>query len=69
MKRWISKSYSQCCKGFKYAKDAGKPKNLRDLEDFSKERWAVQLFRTNKELINITKTNRHGSSMPQYVNF
>ncbi len=28
VKRWISKSYSHCWKGFKYTKDAGKPKNL-----------------------------------------
>jgi len=28
-------------KGFKYAKDAGKLKDLQDLMDFSKEHWAV----------------------------
>ncbi len=35
VKRWISKSYSQCWKGIKYAEDAGKSKNVQELEDFS----------------------------------
>ncbi len=37
MKRWISKSYNHGCKGFKYAEDAGKPKNVQELVDFSEE--------------------------------
>ncbi|MGL5901820.1 MAG: hypothetical protein ACRCZO_03980 [Cetobacterium sp.] len=28
------KSFSHCWKGFKYAEDAGKLKNLQELEDF-----------------------------------
>ncbi len=36
------KSYSHCWKGFKSAKDAGKPENVQDLEDFSEEKWAVE---------------------------
>ncbi len=36
VKRWISKSYSHCWKGFKYA-EAVKLKNLQDMEDFSEE--------------------------------
>jgi len=48
----ISKSYSQCWKGFKYAKDAAKPKNVHELEDFSEEQQAVELLRTNKGLMN-----------------
>ncbi len=35
------KSYSHCWKGIKSAKDAGKPENVQDLEDFSEEKWAV----------------------------
>ncbi len=30
VKRWISKSYSHCWKGFKYAEDAGKVKNVQE---------------------------------------
>ncbi len=41
MKRWISKSYSYCWKGFKCPKDAGKLKNLQDVEDFSEEQSSV----------------------------
>ncbi len=52
VKRWISKSYSQCWKGFKYAEDAGKAKNVQELEDFSEEQQAVELLRTNKGLMN-----------------
>ncbi len=52
VKRWISKSYSHCWKGFKYAEDAGKPKNVLELEDFSEEQQAVELLRTNKGLLN-----------------
>ncbi len=48
VKRWISKSYSQCCKGFKHAEDAGKPKNVQELEDIPEEQQAVELLRTNK---------------------
>ncbi len=52
VKRWISKSYSQCWKGFKYAEDGGKAKNVQELEDFSEEQQAVELLRTNKGLMN-----------------
>jgi len=41
VKRWISKSYSHCWKGFKYAKDPEKPKNLQDMEAFSEEQSSV----------------------------
>ncbi len=34
---WISKSYSHCWEGFKYAENVGKPKNVQKLEDFSEE--------------------------------
>ncbi len=37
----ISKLYSHCWKGFKYAKDAGKLKNPEDMEDFSEEQQTV----------------------------
>ncbi len=53
VKRWISKSHSQCWKGFKYAEDAGKLKNVQELEDFSEEQQAVELLRTNEGLIII----------------
>ncbi len=33
-------------------KNAGKPNNLWDLEDFSEEQQEVELFRTNKGLMN-----------------
>ncbi len=36
VKIWISKSYSHCWKKFKYSKDAGKLKNLQDMEIFLK---------------------------------
>ncbi len=42
----------QCWKGFKYAEDAGKLKNVQELEDFSEEQQAVELLRTNKRLMN-----------------
>lgn len=32
VKWWITKSYNQCRKGFKYAENAGKPMNVQDLE-------------------------------------
>ncbi len=35
VKIWISKSYSHFWKGIKYAEDAGKPKNVQELEDCS----------------------------------
>ncbi len=38
-------------KGFKYADDVGKPKNVQQLEDFSEEQQA-ELLRTNKGLMN-----------------
>ncbi len=47
VKIWISKSYSHFWKGFKNAEDAGKAKNVQELEDFSEE-----LLRTNKGLMN-----------------
>ncbi len=50
VKRWTS-NHSYCWKGFTYTRDAGKPKNMWDLKDFSEEQ-AVELFRTNKGLIN-----------------
>jgi len=37
----ISKSFSHCCKGFKYAKDGGKLKTFWDLEIFSEEQSSV----------------------------
>ena len=43
-KRMDLKSY--CWKGFKYAKDAGKPEKVKDLEDFSEEKRPFKLFRT-----------------------
>ncbi len=52
VKIWISKSYSHFWKGFKYAEDAGKPKNVQELEDFSEEQQAVELLRANKGLVN-----------------
>ncbi len=59
VKRWISKSYSHCWKGFKYAEDAGKPNNVQKLEDFSEEQQAVELLRTNKGLMkNYHKTEQ-----------
>ncbi len=33
-------------------KNAGKPKNLWELKDFSEEQQEVELFRTNKGLMN-----------------
>ncbi len=47
VKRWISKLYNHCWKGFIYAEDAGKPKNVQELDNFSEEQQAVWLFRTN----------------------
>ncbi len=41
VKRWISKSYSYSWKGFKYEKDAGRLKNLQDMEDFPEEQSSV----------------------------
>ena len=35
------KFISHCRTGAKYAEDAGKPKNLRDLEDFSEEQLTI----------------------------
>ncbi len=52
VKRWISKSYSHCWKGFKYAENVVKPKNVQELGDFSEEQQAVELLRTNKGLMN-----------------
>ncbi len=52
VKRWISKSYSHCWKGFKYAENFGKPKNVQELEDFSEEKQTVELLRTNKGLMD-----------------
>ncbi len=49
VKRWISKSYSHCWKGFKFAENVGKPKNVQELEDLSEEQW---MLRTNKGLMN-----------------
>ncbi len=59
VKRWISKSHSHCWKGFKYAEDAGKPKNVQELEDYSEEqlRWTVQSQRgTHEQLSQHRKT-------------
>ncbi len=58
VKRWISKSYSHCWKGFKYAEDAGKPKNVQELEDFSEEQQAVELHRSNEDMNNYHKTEK-----------
>ncbi len=38
------KIISHCWTGARYAEDAGKPKNLQDLEDFSEEQQAVKLL-------------------------
>ncbi len=39
--------------------NARKPNNLWDLKDFSEEQQTVELFRTNKGLVTITKqTNK-----------
>ncbi len=35
------KIYSHCWKGLKYTEDAGKAKNVQELEDFSEEQQAV----------------------------
>ncbi len=48
MKRWISKPYGHCWKGFKYAKDAGKTEESQAMEDFSEEQCSVYCFR-NKQ--------------------
>ncbi len=66
--RWVSKSYSYCWKGFKYAEDAGKLKNLQELEDFSEEQQAVELLRTNKGLMNNNHNTEisRGSSSKQH---
>ncbi len=37
---------------FQIYKNAGKPKNLWELKDFSEEQQTVELFRTNKGLMN-----------------
>ncbi len=56
VKRWISKSYGQCWKGFKYAEDAGKPKNVQELEDFltaqDKQGTHEQLSQNIKTVVN-----------------
>ncbi len=52
VKIWISKSHSHFWKWFKYKEDAGKPKNVQELEDFSDEQQAAELLRTNKGLMN-----------------
>ncbi len=39
------KIISHCWTGARYAEDAGKPKNLQDLEEFSEEQQAVKLLR------------------------
>ncbi len=57
------KSYSHCWKGFKSAKDAGKPENVQDLEDFSEEKQAVELLRTNKGLM------KHYDTIPFFLFF
>ncbi len=36
-----SQNHSHCWKGLKYAEDAGKLKNLQDMEDFSEEQSSV----------------------------
>ncbi len=60
VKRWTS-NHSYCWKGFTYTRDAGKPKNMWDLKDFSEEQ-AVELFRTNKGLINNYKKNNNNNN-------
>ncbi len=51
-------TYSHFWKGFKYAEDAGKPKNVQELGDSSEEQQAVeQLLRTNKGLMNKISQN------------
>ncbi len=56
VKRWISNSYSQCWKGFKYAEDAGKVKNVQERGGggggISEEQQTVELLRTNERLMN-----------------
>ncbi len=41
VKRCVSESYSHCWKGFKYAEDAVKLKNLQNMEDFSEEQLSL----------------------------
>jgi len=41
VKIWISKSYVNSWKGFKYAEVTGKPKHVQDLKGISEEEWAV----------------------------
>ncbi len=83
VKRWISKSYSHCWKGFKYEENVRKTKNVQELEDFfSEEQQAVELLRTNKGLKlfvkNYHKRERqswiiqettHSIKIQGYVNF
>ncbi len=63
VKRWISISYSYCWKLFKYAEDAGKPKNVQELEDFSEEQQAVELLRTNEGIMN----NYHNTEKQSWI--
>ncbi len=63
VKRWISKSFSHCWKGFKYAENVGKPKNVQELKDFSEEQQAVELLRTNKGLVN----NSHETERQSWI--
>ncbi len=62
-KLFLSLSYHRCEKmdlkmiqslleRFQIYKNAGKPKNLWELKDFSEEQQTVELFRTNKGLMN-----------------
>ncbi len=78
VKIWISKSYSHFWKGFKYAEDAGKPKDVLEMEDFYDEQQAVELLRTNKGLMNnyhkilkqswIIQEMTHSIKIQRYVN-
>ncbi len=63
----------------KIHKNAGKPKNLWDLKDFSEEQQAVELFRTNKGLMSnyhktenqlwIIQETTHSIKIQGYVDF
>ncbi len=50
-------------KGFKYAEDAGKLKNVQKLGDFSEEQQTVELLRTNAGLMN----NYHNTEKQSWV--
>ncbi len=63
VKRWISNHTVTAGKGFKYAKMLEKLQNLQNVEDLSEEQCSVQLFRTNKGLMN----NQHKTKEQSWI--